>query len=331
MEIIKITSLSKLHSLNNFFHQKNINKNYFQSYDFISSYLNFNNKDFTIYIIKHEYNFIILPLNLMKYKKVNVFSFLGTPFISEENDAIHNINNFKKFEEMMVFFFNKEKIKFFFNNIKEGYLNDFLKKYFTIIEYFSSNCILLQKESGIIVDELISKNSKNFNYIFRKFEKDYKQNISKIKIEDLNKDLIENLNIEKFILDNKKIKIKNYYKNMIKFWIYLSKKNLAKINILKTEELIISLVITVKFYNKIYYIVPCYNQNLNKYSFGKYHLYELVKLSKSENIDYFFLGPGNENYKKEFLQNNYKLYNYTNSTRLKIYYFFKKMIYAFIN
>ncbi len=115
---------------------------------------------------------------------------------------------------------------------------------------------------------------------------------------------------------------------MLIFWIYLAKKNFSKINVIRINNILISIVISVKFNKTFYYVLPSYNKKYHKYSFGKFHLYQLIKKEKN---CFFFLGPGDEKYKKEFLVTKDELNVYTNSELLRLYYYIKKFFYVFIN
>ena len=73
-------------------------------------------------------------------------------------------------------------------------------------------------------------------------------------------------------------------------------------------------------------MIPVYNKKFKKFSFGKIHLDKLIK--NNSDIDYLFLGPGEENYKKKFNLTNDRIFFYSNSLFLKCYYQIKSIIYG---
>jgi len=331
MEILKIDTLKKLSDLELMFDENKLQINFFQSIKFLILYIEFYKKDFEIYLIKEKSNFIILPLNNFKYKKISFCGFIGTPLISEENDAMHNVKNFNQFKNMMDYFFLNIKKKYFFHNIKNGFFRMYMSKNFHEVERVLTNTIKLNDENFTDNSVLLSNFKKKMSYNLRKFNNDTNLDVKKIQMINLDQSLIKSLDVYKFILENKNIKIQNYYKEIINFWLYISNSNIAKINVMKIENLILSLVINIKFQDKFYYILPCYNKKFHKYSFGKFHLYELIKECKNNRTFTFFLGPGKELYKKEFLLDNSSMSNFTNSRSLRLYYLIKKIAHEIIN
>ncbi len=114
MKILEFKSVDQLESLRNYFISKDLNISFFQSFEFIKQYLIFNKNDFTIYLIKKGNEFAILPLNTIKFKFIKLQGFIGSPYISEENDLIHNVSEYEVFEEMLNTFFKKKKNQVFF-------------------------------------------------------------------------------------------------------------------------------------------------------------------------------------------------------------------------
>jgi hypothetical protein len=330
MKISKIETLEELIKFKIKLDNKQTDINFFQTYDFINSYINFYKNKFEIYIVEDASKFVIFPLSSLRYYGLMVKGFIGTPFISEENDVIHNIKNHNSFNKFIDFFFLNIKANFYFNNIKEGFFKDYMLKNFFILNKFKSNTLKLDSLFNKNNLNKILTNKKKEEYNLRKFKKDY--NLEKIKLEDFNlsQDLIKKLNIYDFILDNKNIKIKHYYRKMIQFLIYLTKFKLVKINIIKVKDIILSLVISIRYKEKFYYILPCYNKKFSKYSFGNLHLQNLIKNCKNQNITFFFLGPGQEAYKNSFTTENNFLYNFTNSKRIKLINLMKEFIYRAI-
>ena len=152
--------------------------------------------------------------------------------------------------------FLKKKIKFFFNNIPKGYLKSYLEKKFYKLDFYSSNFINLKKNN-----ENYKKEKKYFEYIYRKFEKDHKLNLNNLIRQDMEFSKIKENDIKQFIKENK-IDNENYHKTIINCWINFTKYNIAKINVLKIANQVLSIVIYVIFNKKIYYIIPCYNKSL---------------------------------------------------------------------
>ncbi len=87
-------------------------------------------------------------------------------------------------------------------------------------------------------------------------------------------------------------------------WKYISRLKDSElslfISILKIGEELISGIICIKKNNVLYYIFPAYSIKYKKYSIGSYHLYSLLKSLNKEDIKYFDLTIGNENYKRNF-------------------------------
>lgn len=325
MQILEFKSIEEFQNLKNFFLYKNLNLDYFQCFDFIKRYLIFNTNNFSIYIIKDKYKFIILPLNTIKFKFVKLKGFIGSPHISEENNVIHNVSKYDEFEAMLNIFFKKKKIKFFFNNIPDGFLKSYLDKKFNQLNFYSANIINL-KHTGENYNKIYIKEKKYFDYIFRKFKKDHNFNLNNLIKEDLESSSIDENFIKEFIKKNK-IENENYHKTVINLWIYLVKFNLAKVNVLKIDDHILSLIIYTIYNKKIFYLIPCYNKIYKKYSFGRMHLNELLNDFKKNDYEFFCLGAGNEKYKKILTNYNKNLFCYSNSIIIKTYFKLKNAIY----
>ncbi len=321
MKILEFKSIEQLESLKNFFLSQNLNISFFQSFEFIKQYLIFNKNDFTIYLIKKNNEFAILPLNTIKFKFIKLQGFIGSPYISEENDLIHNVSKYEDFEEMLNTFFKKKKIKFFFNNIPKGYLKSYLEKKFYKLDFYSSNVINLKKNK-----RNYKKEKKYFDYIYRKFEKDHNLDLNNLIRQDIQVSKFQEQFIKKFIKENK-IDNENYNKTIINCWVNFAKYNIAKINILKIANQVLSVVIYAIFNKKIYYIIPCYNKVYKKYSFGRMHLNELIDNFKNYNFEFFYLGPGIEKYKKTLINHDENFFSYSNSIILKIYFNLKNAIF----
>ncbi len=326
MQIFEFRSIEKLQNLKNFFLRKDISIDFFQSFDFIERYLIFNRNDFSIYIIKDNHQFIILPLNTIKFKFIKMQGFIGSPHISEENNLIHNVSKYEDFEAMLNLFFEKKKIRFFFNNIPNGFLKSYLDKKFDQLNFYSANVVNLQ-DNDENNNEIYKKEKKYFDYVLRKFEKDHKFNLNNLIKVDLECSLFEEDYIRKFIKENKSDN-KNYHKRVIDLWIYMFKCNLAKVNVLKMGDQTLSLIIYTILNKKLFYLIPCYNKIYKKYSFGRMHLNKLLIHFKKSNFEFFYLGGGNEKYKKNLTNYNQDLFCYSNSIIVKIYFRLKN---AFFN
>ena len=325
MEISEFKSIEEIQSLKKFFLYKNLNINFFQTFEFIEKYLTLNKNDFTIYLIKKENEFVILPLNLIKFKFIKLQGLIGSPHISEENNLIHNVSNYQDFETMLNTCFKEKKIKFFFNNIPKGFFKLYLDKNFYKLDYYSANVINLKN-----INKSFKKEKKYFDYIYRKFEKDHKLNLNNLIRKDIDASSIKEKDIKQFIKVNK-IDDENYNKTIINYWLYFVKNNLAKINVLKIGNQILSIVIYVIFNKKIYYVIPCYNKIYKKYSFGRMHLYELLNEFINKDFEFFYLGPGSEKYKKALINHDETFFCYSNSKIIKIYFGLKNAIFKKLN
>ena len=215
-------------------------------------------------------------------------------------------------------FFSKEKKNFFFLNLSNGFFNNYLlsnKKFYKHLK-LKSNTVDLTSEFYIDTKTFLNE----ILYYERRYQKDFKDKIS---IHNLNLQEAEKLNVFNFIKNNHKYKnskinkIINFYKKMFDL-------NLIKISLLKSDNDILSAIIYIFHLGKIYYLVPVYNKNFFKFSFGKMHLSKFLSLS-SNNSKSIFLGPGDEPYKKKFIIKKDELYFYSNSKILKCYYDIKNI------
>ena len=163
MKISKIETLKELIKFKIKLENKQTDINFFQTYDFINSYINFYKNKFEIYIIEDASKFVILPLSTLRYYGIMVKGFIGTPFISEENDVIHNIKSHNTFNKFIDFFFLNIKANFYFSNIKEGFFRDYMLKNFFMLNKFKSNTLNL--------DSLFNKNNLNKILINKKKKK----------------------------------------------------------------------------------------------------------------------------------------------------------------
>lgn len=313
---MKIHVINDLLSFKEIFEKYNLKKkdlNFYQTFEFISSYSEYYKKKLHIYLIEEKNNYIILPLNLFKFKFINYFGFIGSPDISEENNIIHNFKSFNEFSSIMNYFFSKENKKFFFLNLKNGFFNDYLLKNNSFYNHLilKSNTVDLTKEYYVNKKSYLNE----ILYSERRFKKEFKNNIS---ILNINFEEAEKFGVFNFIRNNHKYKnfkiskIINFYKKMLNL-------NLIKISLLKSHNDILSVIIYISHLGKIYYLIPVYNEKLFKFSFGKMHLSKLLSFSEDK-IKSIFLGPGEEPYKKKFISKNDELFFYSNSKILKSYY-----------
>ena len=114
---MKIKIINDLDSYKQIYKKYNLKRkeiNFYQTFEFTSSYSEYYKKKLYIYLIEEKNNYIILPLNLFKFKFINYLGFIGSPDISEENNIIHNFKSFNEFSSLMNYFFSKENKKFFF-------------------------------------------------------------------------------------------------------------------------------------------------------------------------------------------------------------------------
>ncbi len=320
-----ISKIIDLKSFEEIFEKYNYQKKkigFFQKNFFIELCKNNLNQKYSIFLLSDEKNFIILPLCNFKYKGLTFFGFLGSPDLCEENDIIHNFSSYNKFSKALDDFFKLKKKKYFFCNLKKGYFSNYLNnnKKFYELNSMSSNIVNLKE--NYYVNEI--KIQKSINYDLRKFSKDTEIK-KKFIHKDINLEEFENLNILEFIRYNKAIANKEFSK-ILKFIIDLYKKKIVKINVLKIDNIILSSIIYAVYEKKLYYMIPVYNKKFKKFSFGKIHLDKLIK--NNSDIDYLFLGPGEENYKKKFNLTNDRIFFYSNSLFLKCYYQIKSIIYG---
>ncbi len=203
MRILEINNLNELTKFKSYFQNSNDNISFFQSYNFLISFLEFYKDKFVVYLLRDDDNYIVLPLSNLKYKNILSYGFIGSPFISEENDAIHNINKFYKFEKIMNFFFKKNNKNFFFHNIKKGYLNTYLEKNFYKVESNLSNKIDINFSNFFQKSNIFQSSKKIRKYNLRKFSKDTGLDVKNLKNEELSLKDIKKINIYKFILENK--------------------------------------------------------------------------------------------------------------------------------
>ena len=214
---------------------------------------------------------------------------------------------------MMNYFFSKKKKKFFFLNLSNGFFNSYLLNNKTFYKHLTlkSNTVDLTKEYYVNKKSYLNE----ILYYERRYQRNYDDNIS---INNLNFQEAEKLNVFNFIKNNHKYKnskiskIINFYKKMFDL-------NMVKISILKNENNILSIIIYIHHLEKIYYLIPVYNKDFFKFSFGKIHLNKFLT-SNANNSKSIFLGPGNESYKKKFVIKKNELNFYSNSKILKSYY-----------
>ena len=320
MRIIEISSLVELIKFEDKFKYFENFTNYFQSFEFILNFINFHKANFLITLIEDKNNFIILPFSNFKFKTINFYGFIGSPDIGEENDLIHNFNDFDKFSILLDVFFKKNNKRFYFCNLKDGFFKKYLsnKRKFNKLNSIKSNIIDIEE------NYYLNKKSidKSIAYDLRKFEKDFGINEKSISIKNISTEEAKKYDIFKFISLNKKVKTKKFLK-IVDFLIKNLKNNFIKISILKTNKFILSIIIYVIYRNKLYYLIPVYNKKFKKFSFGKIHLEKLINHNKSKNIKKLFLGPGEELYKKKFNTSKEKLHFFTNSNILKFLFKFK--------
>lgn len=292
---------------------------FFQRNFFLESCKNKLNQDYSIFLISNKTNFVILPFCSFRYNGLYFDGFLGSPDLCEENDVIHNFNSFDKFSDAIKLFFEQNKKRYFFCNLKDGYFLNFLKnnKKFFKLRTVSSNCVNIKKNFYVNKNKI----EKSISYDLRKFDKDT-QLKNKFYLKDISFKEFEYFNILKFIKLNKSIKKKGFSK-ILNFLIHLFQKKVSRINVLKIDNIILSIIIYFVYEKKLYYILPTYNNKFKKYSFGKIHLDKLIKTNKE--VDYLFLGPGEENYKKKFNLSSDKIYFFSNSIILKYYYLTKSI------
>lgn len=321
MKIIEVTHFSDFEKFDYLYKNKNVsNFEVFQSYDFIFYYMKFyKNKKFHVIIYKDSEKFLILPLYKFKYYMLDQIGFIGSPNLSEINDIVHNIENDSELFEIIkkIFDFLKQKkiTKFYFNNIKDGVLFNYLKKNnFEILIKHKLNSH--KNNENLYQNSLIEKKENNtINFKLRKFYRQISKNIS------FNNNLLLQKNyLINFIKKNKRINIFNKKKffDDLNFIYYLKEKtNLVIIDSLMVEEDIGSLIIGFNFNKKLFYSIPIYNKNYKKYSLGNYHITNLKKENFSK-VDYFIFGPGDEEYKKKFNLTDDEIYLFSNDLKIKL-------------
>lgn len=331
MKIYQIENWQDFQKFHNLYSYEGINDyQVFQSYDFLQNYLKFfNHKKYKIIIYIDGNKFLILPLYEFRYFTFKYIGFVGSPYLSEQNDIIHNINDkkelFKVLDKIFIYLEKRNIKNFYFNNLKKNFFVDYLISInFTILSNQKLN--LCSMEDGIFFDEK-TKNKENnkIDFKIRKFSKNITQKLKPINNIHYMEENFSN-EIKDFIISNKKLNFiykKKFIENL-NFIIHLHKNTkLIILNELKIDNEIVSLILGFIFKNNFYYSIPVYNNIYNKYSFGKYHLRDFLKAS--DNFKHIIFGPGPEIYKKKFKLTDDRLITLSNDKKMLVVKYLKNI------
>ncbi len=329
--IIKVISnLIELQTFKEEIKSKIDQNNFYQSYDFIEVMMKiFPKKKFKIIFSKNKNNYIFLPLHSFRYFLKEFFGFVGSPHFNEENCLSHNYKDNEQLANDLTYILSNIKITempLYFNNLDHKTYVLFKNIKLIEVSRFETNSICLKKSTIWKSRDLKNKIIKDLNFKLRKFfnqnnfdHNDIKLVSDKVNLKDLNNFILKNKNIN---LKNKKILSENL---KIFFSLYKNDSRL-EISQLTLNKTLLSVVLGVNIENKYYYFIPCFNNSYYKYSFGNNHLCRLIQIKKENGYDKFILGPGGENYKKNFNISSEKIYSFTNKKYLAFILKLKKIL-----
>lgn len=242
-----------------------------------------------------DYNGIIIS---------KTFNFKDNFFIYSWEKVIKTLSR-----ECDIIFFNKipEFIKFKKNPLINSDYKSYQKSYQLILENFDYNSFYND-----------NNNHKTQQTDRRKEKKLTNQGNLKCSYIDINKNnfhLIEDL-IYKKMSYYKKNKIKtfndkdliNQYRQLVNGMSNDFKFNLS---ILEKDGKKISTIFGVLFNQIYYYLIPfTYNTEFKKYSPGRFHIINLIKWAKNNNIKTIDFTAGDEKYKKSWSNRNFNMFFY---------------------
>jgi CelD/BcsL family acetyltransferase involved in cellulose biosynthesis len=233
-----------------------------------------------------------------------LFDFDDVEFKNIWNEIIEDLSS-----QCDLIFFNKipEFIKFKKNPLINSDYKSYQKSYQLILENFDYNSFYND-----------NNNNKTQQTDRRKEKKLTNQGNLKCSYIDINKNnfrLIEDL-IYKKMSFYKKNKIKtfndkdliNQYRQLVNVMSNDFKFNLS---ILEKDGKKISTIFGVLFNQIYYYLVPfTYNTEFKKYSPGRFHIINLIKWAKNNNIKTIDFTAGDEEYKKNWSNRNFNMFFY---------------------
>ena len=265
----------------------NITKKYsfFQSFDFIYRFMQmFPERKYLIIFSENENGQIFIPLYRFRYFLINCYGFIGSPNFNEENFLCHSYEGNKKklIYDLKIIFKKLELDKkcLYFNNLNQ-YTYEMLDSLnLSLLRSYQTNTININQNNFWETNEIKNKLFKNIDFKVRKFCNQHKADIDQIK---LNRIHTNSIDVKKFILNNK-ILNNNHRKILSKnIDIFLNLSNGVndiEFSSLEYKNIILSIIIGLRYNNKYYYCIPTFNKKFKKYSFGLNHLIKLILLKK---------------------------------------------------
>jgi CelD/BcsL family acetyltransferase involved in cellulose biosynthesis len=242
-----------------------------------------------------DYNGIIIS---------KTFDFTDKFFISSWQKIIKILSS-----ECDIIFFNKipEFIETSFNPILDNHYKFYQNSYQLNLDNFNYNYFYNKKNNN--------KAQQTDRRKQKKLNEGNDLSCSHLAINSANMKLVENLVFEKISFYKKqkqKTFFYNYlvcaYKNLIKF----SANNFTfNISILKKNNKKISSILGVIFNNRYYYLIPfVHNTEYKKFSPGRLHIIKLIDWANKNKIRLIDFTAGDENYKSNWSNFNFKMYYY---------------------
>jgi len=195
--------------------------------------------------------------------------------------------------------------KDFYNNcvIFKNLDNSYLSKYrFRNTLTINRGHVYKLKKSNFFIS---SKQKKKTRYLISQITKNYHQYLVDIDCDNLPQTLIPtSLNYKKNRLKEIKSFSKliedSYVNKMHLFFSSLHKKLLLHSSFLNIENTFVATHIGFKYKDKVYYVIPSYNDAFQKFSPGKLLLNSIIEKSFNKDFVLFDFGYGDEEYKKNY-------------------------------
>ena len=306
------------------FFLNNNNKNlFFQSNYFINNckkiYYDDDSQIYLILLYEKEEPILVVPIVINEKFKIKILKWLSCEAI-DFNIPICNFEILhKKSNEINLTFLNAintlsydlilfDKLPEFVLKNKNFFLSDLYKNY-SMSFYFDF------KES--IEDFYLKKtNSKTKQTDKRKLKKIAGQNqikFEKVVLDKNNFELFEELVKKKYYQYYKK-QIRSFDPNKIKrFYNNIAIKSNKNFNLvlhkMKIEENVLSVIFGIEQYDYFYFLIPYIsNSSVTKYSPGRFHIQELIRVYQKKNMHFDFTA-GEEEYKKNW-SNSFYTVNY---------------------
>tara|TARA_B100000401_G_scaffold433916_1_gene373236 strand:+ start:3 stop:1094 length:1092 start_codon:yes stop_codon:yes gene_type:complete len=310
----------KVQEIISYLYEKN-NNLFFQSNLFLNNcnniYLNNKSKIYIILLFDEEKPILAAPVYIEEKYKIKILKWLSCETIDFNIPICDYKILYSNFDEINVIFFQAlntlsyDLIKFdkfpeFVLRNKNLFLTDLLSKY-SDSYYFDSS----EDLDNFYLNNTNSKTKQTDRRKLKKILSEKKLNLEKI---ILNKDNFEsfeelvNLKYNQYFSKNLKSfnpnKIIEFYFNII----IKDKKNFSLvIHKMKIENTDLSIIFGIEQFNYFYYLIPYVpNTPVFKYSPGRFHIKELIKIyqKKKMNVDFT---SGDENYKKNWSNCSYDM------------------------